>query len=102
MSTFNCRVVLHNATAHDYTRLHQALKAKGIDDLIAGDDGGIYRLPPGEYNCAFQATAAQVRDHIASIVRTVYSSYAVRATEAGANAWQGLEKVSASSRYTSY
>ena len=59
MKYFAIRVLLHRAGSTDYAALAQRLRTIGVVDVIRGEDGTWYRLPPGEYNYEGDATSAQ-------------------------------------------
>lgn len=49
MPNFIIRVELHGANAFHYVHLAEALSRSGITDIIAGDNGKLYKLPTGLY-----------------------------------------------------
>jgi 2,4-dienoyl-CoA reductase-like NADH-dependent reductase (Old Yellow Enzyme family) len=93
MSAYTIRVELHNATWNDYVNLATKLAAQGVVDVIKGDDGTWYKLPPAEYNYEGDAAIAVVRTVVANIAAQVSSRFAVFVTEALRREWQGLEAV---------
>lgn len=92
MAFFTIRVELHDAKAAQYTELHKHLLALGITDIIVGDDGVRYKMPPAEYHYTGNATAAQVREATKAAAAKVVRSYAVLVTEAVSVTWYGLPK----------
>jgi hypothetical protein len=84
------RVELHGASYAHYERLHVALAAKGVTNVIAGDNGSRYKLPPAEYIYGGRESVVQVRDAVYQVAASVLANPAVVVTQRGACAWQGL------------
>lgn len=94
MARFTIRVVLHgNATWDDYEQLSSALAEKHITDVITNDDGVKYKMPPAEYQCHGELTAAQVRDICVTAATTTGKPHAVLVTQSAGRAWIGLKRV---------
>lgn len=93
MAQFFIRVVLHNATAQDYVRVQSALASKGIVDRIVGSDGRLWRLPPGEYRCDYDATASDIRSLVRGLLTPVFSNNAVIVVKYTESAWIELEQI---------
>ncbi|WP_141211449.1 hypothetical protein [Rhodoferax sp. TH121] len=92
MAKFTIRVELHDAQAKDYATLEKALAAKNITDVITSD-GVKYKMPPAEYQCHGELTAAQVRDIAVAAAESTGKKHAVLVTESASRAWVGLNKV---------
>lgn len=90
MAFFNIRVELHGANSQDYRELSQAMSVRGFSDIVDGDDGKRYKLPPGEYSYIGTITSVQVRDRAVAAAMTTGKTHGVRVTE-GPSCWQGLE-----------
>ena len=54
------RVVLHDATWDEYTKLYEKLAALGIYDVITASNGAVYKMPPAEYYFDGNKTKAEV------------------------------------------
>lgn len=93
MSYFNIRVVLHDATYNQYEMLASAMASKGMYDVVKADNGGLYRLPPGEYATESDASIQNVRDAAAWAANSTGARYSVRVTQ-GPSSWVGLEVLS--------
>jgi hypothetical protein len=85
------RVELHGASYAHYEKLHAALAAKRVTNVIAGSTGAKYKLPPAEYVYTGTETIEQVRDAVYRVAAQVLANPAVVVTERGACAWQGLQ-----------
>ena len=93
MAQFTIRVVLHeNATWSDYELLASELADRNVTDVITSSDGIKYKMPPAEYQCHGDLTAAQVRDICAEAARMTGKKHAVLVTKSSSRAWTGLEK----------
>lgn len=93
MANFTIRVVLHdNATWQDYTNLASNMAARGMTDVIVGDDGHHFKLPPAEYNHIGNVTIEQVRAAAADAAAKTGKRHGVLVTQ-GVRAWIGLERV---------
>lgn len=87
---FTIRIELHSANASHYADLARKLAAVGITDVVRGDNGVSYKMPPGEYNYEPLADISNVRQTCAGIAASVVPSYAVFVTQGEARAWIGL------------
>jgi hypothetical protein len=90
---FTIRIELHNANAGHYLDLAKRLAAVSITDMIRGDNGSIYKLPPAEYNSDSNEAIETIRQRCAGIAASVVPSYAVLVTKGDQRAWQGLQVV---------
>jgi hypothetical protein len=63
MPSFMTRVELHNATAADYEKLHEAMQAAGFLRVVRDVDGKWYHLPTAEYDRTGDYTTSQVLAH---------------------------------------
>lgn len=93
MSKYTVRVVLHDATLQHYLKLYPALAKYGFTDVIVGDNGTAWKMPPGEYDIDSTLTAVQVRDLAKRAADTTGCKNAVFVTAAGPRAWIGLDTV---------
>lgn len=84
------RVVLHNATASQYSELAKKLAAINVVDVICDVNGTPYKLPGAEYRFEGAGDAAGIRDRCRQIASTVGSN-AVFVTEGASCAWVGLD-----------
>ena len=91
MSLFTIRVELHDASWSDYNALAKQLAQQGVVDVIRGDDGRTYKLPPAEYNYEGNATAEQVRDAVRRVANVTGRQNAVFVSDAICRSWAGLE-----------
>jgi hypothetical protein len=92
MAKFTVRVVLHdNATWDDYNLLHVEPGKRHLVDVITGDNGVIYRLPPAEYYGEGPVTTARCREIAAEAAQVVGKRYSVFSTEGESRSWQGLD-----------
>jgi hypothetical protein len=85
------RVELHGATYAHYEKLHQALAAHRVTNVIAGASGVRYKLPPAEYTYTGNESASEVRDAVYGVAETVLANPAVVVSQRLACAWQGLQ-----------
>jgi len=93
MARFTVRVVLHNnATWDDYNLLHVELGKRNLIDVITGDNGVIYRLPPAEYYGEGPVTAARCREIAAEAAQLIGKRYSIFVTEGEIRSWQGLDR----------
>ena len=93
MAHFTIRVVLHdNATWQDYTNLASNMAARGMTDVIVGNDGRHYKMPPAEYTHTGSATIEQVRTAAVEAATKTGKRHAVLVTQ-GVRVWNGLERV---------
>ncbi|MDO8251397.1 MAG: hypothetical protein Q7T78_16990 [Rhodoferax sp.] len=92
MARFIIRVLLHDATREHYEQLEQELAVKHITDVIVGGDGVAYRMPPAEYQCHGDLTAADVRSICVTAASTTGRKHAVLVSQYDNAAWIGLTK----------
>ena len=88
---FTIRIELHNANSTHYADLARKLAGVNITDVVRGDDGVNYKMPPGEYNYEPSADINNVRQTCAGIAASVVPSYAVYVTQGEVRAWIGLQ-----------
>lgn len=99
MPIFTVRVVLQgHPTLRDFLGLRSKLASCGVIDVIVGDDGRKYRLPPAEYVYVGSESVTQVRDAVMRVARSVMPTAQVLVTEGSRRAWAGLEEVQAAHR----
>lgn len=89
MADYTVRIVLHDATATHYQRLHEAMEAAGAKRQIRGDSGILFDLPDGEYVMSNSLTAVRLRDAVVDIATAVKAepSPSVLVTETLSWAW---------------
>ena len=93
MARFTIRVELHDAGRDDYEQLETALAAKNITDVITNGEGVRYKMPPAEYQCQGDLSAAEIRDICVAAAKTTGKRHAVLVTESVNRAWVGLKLV---------
>lgn len=93
MSMFIVRVELHNAKAADYTKLATDLAALNIVDVIKGDNGTLYKLPPAEYYYSGDTNGNQLLNAIRTVVSRIVPRFSAVVTQANGIYWDGLEVV---------
>lgn len=93
MASFTIRVELHNADSEDYDKLEKLLAAYLITDVIAADDGTLYRLPPAEYNYQGEKGRNEVMETVKAVAAQVVPSYAVLVSESRSREWYGLKRI---------
>lgn len=94
MAEFTVRVVLHdNATWDEYNQLHEELAKRNLVDVITGDNGISYRLPPAEYYGEGDITIERCRAIAIEAAQLVGKRFAVFVTEGDKRAWRGLDTV---------
>lgn len=91
MNSFTIRVLLHKAGSADYASLAHRLRAIAVVDVIRGDDGTWYRLPPGEYHYEGEAKSAQLMAAVTRVADAVKPPSAVLVSQALRRQWHGLE-----------
>ena len=82
------RVVLHGATAADYSDLHAEMAKVGGDRTIRGDSGTVYDLPDAEYVLHNTLEVEAVRDAIVAIAAGIRSDPSVLVIEVIRSAWR--------------
>lgn len=92
MAQFTIRVELHGAEWDDYVQLASALAQRNITDVIANGEGVEYKMPPAEYQCQGDLTAAEVRDICVEAAKTTGKAHAILVTKSAGRAWVGLER----------
>jgi len=95
MAIFTIRVELHDANWQHYVDMAKDLASKGITDVITGDNGTSYKMPPAEYNYVGNASMQQVHDATCASAARTGKRYGVLVTEAARRQWVGLEQVQA-------
>lgn len=93
MPRFHVRVVLHNAQAEHYEKLHETMAEQGFSITITSSDGIEYHLPDAEYRIEATLTLEQVGErtkHAAGLLRKRFAYVANQVT--GARIY-GLERV---------
>lgn len=93
MARFTTRVVLHDANWLHYGQLYPEMAKYGFTDEIVGDDGRVYKMPPGEYDVLTDFTAIEVRTWARAAADATGCKNAVFVTEAGLRAWVGLDPI---------
>jgi hypothetical protein len=94
MAKFTIRVVLHDdPTWDDYEQLASALAARNITDVLTNGEGVQYKMPPAEYQCQGDLSAAEIRDICVAAAKTTGKPHAVLVTESVSRAWVGLKRV---------
>lgn len=94
MSAFVVRVVLHDATWDEYTKLYEKLAKQGFTDIITAGDGSKYKMPPAEYYFVGNNTQAGVLELAKTSAASVKASYEVMVTESLGVTWSGLKQLS--------
>ena len=93
MSTYSIRVLLHGGEREHYTALEKHLRAIGALDVIMGDDGRWYQLPPGEYTMPSHLWLEAARSTVYHIAEAISPFPAVYVTQSAGQAWVGLRSV---------
>ncbi len=94
MADFTVRVVLHdNATWQDYQNLAANLAVIGVVDVIQGDDGLRYKMPPAEYTCSGLEDGAAVRQAVQGVANRVGKHTSIFVTKSDGRFWSGLDRV---------
>jgi hypothetical protein len=93
MSTFMARIELHGANYQDYAKLHACMIQEGFTNLILGDDGATYQLPPAEYNLSANCTLDQARERARSAAQATFKKFAVLVSQYNSAGWVGLTKI---------
>lgn len=93
MATYSIRVLLHGAEPEQYTALEDHLRAIGVVDVIMGDDGQWYQLPPGEYTMTSNLGLEAARGTVYHIAEAISSFPAVYVTQSAGRAWVGLRSL---------
>jgi len=91
MSKFITRVELHGATNVDYLVLHQEMRKRNFSQIIRGDDGKLYQLPPAEYFSFGDIQGEDVRELARDAADLTGKRSAVLVSEYRAAFWVGLQ-----------
>lgn len=93
MTMCTIRVEMHDASWADYTNLATYLSNMGITDIIVADNGQRYKMSPGHYIYDGWKTFDQIYNDAVSCANMVGKRFAVTASLASANKWEGLQPV---------
>jgi len=93
MSMFTIRVELHDANWQQYVDMAKDLATKGITDVIVGDNGTSYKMPPAEYHYSGTALIGQVLESVKASAAKTGKRYGVLVTEATRISWEGLQPI---------
>lgn len=91
MNMFSIRVELEGANSADYSALAEDLGHLGIIDVITGDNGGRYKMSPGEYNYVGSKTFDQVYSDAMACAGLIGKPYSVTMAAVTKWQWTGLE-----------
>jgi len=92
MASFTIRVEMRNASSEDYTRLHEAMEAKGYSREIQNSVGTVFHLPTAEYVAEKNLSVRSVRDEVSKIAAAIRDNPLVLVTEASDRSWLLVKK----------
>lgn len=93
MSMYNVRIVLHEATREEYTRMADQLSRSGIVDTIVGSNSARYEMPPAEYHYNGPASIDQIFDAAKAAAAATGRRCAVMIGEISRCKWVGLDTI---------
>lgn len=90
MANFMTRVELHNGTAQDYQRLHDAMAMQNFSRTIIDQQGIRYHLPTAEYHSFGNIDANEVLEYAKAAVRSIGKTASIVTSEASTVRFNGL------------
>ena len=66
MANYMVRVEIFKADSEEYTDLHKALEALGLNRTVPGDNGAL-RMPPGTYYGASSLSTYELRERVKAV-----------------------------------
>ncbi|UVE64755.1 hypothetical protein L2Y90_12945 [Burkholderia pyrrocinia] len=93
MPQFMTRVELHNASAADYLRLHEAMATKHFARRIQDTQGNWYHLPTAEYHSFGDIDANTVLELAKAAVQSIGKTASVITSQTADVRFHGLQRV---------
>lgn len=92
--SYTVRVVIKDGSFADYALLWDRMGRKGFTDEIRGDNGVVYKMPPGEYDLPESVLdTVQVREIAKEAASSTGREHAIFVTEAASRAWFNLPPI---------